>query len=76
MPESSRPNPSSEPAAPSPAGPRPFLGLHMRCCHVYVRVYANAAGDAFVGRCPRCGVPVRVDVDDEGGSTGSFFSAG
>lgn len=55
---------------------RPFLGLHMRCCNVYVRVYVNAAQDAYVGRCPRCGVPIRVDIVAEGGASDRFFSAG
>jgi len=54
---------------------RPFIGVRMKCCNVYVRVYANAAQDAFVGWCPRCCAPVRVPIVDEGGSTDRFFTA-
>lgn len=55
--------------------PRPFVGVHLKCCNVYVRVYVNQAGNAYVGRCPRCGVPVRIPIVSEGGSTSHFFSA-
>lgn len=64
------------PDSSNPHHGRPFLGLHMRCCNTYIRAYLNAQKNAYVGRCPRCGVPVRVEVVAEGGSAGRFFSAG
>ncbi|MBW3542872.1 MAG: hypothetical protein KY476_21630 [Planctomycetes bacterium] len=54
---------------------RPFVGVHMKCCHVYVRVYRNAAGDAYVGWCPRCAAQVRLEIVPEGGSRERFFEA-
>jgi len=56
--------------------PRPFLGLLMRCCHVYARIYATAVGDAYAGHCPRCGQAVRVPIVPDGGSSDRFFEAG
>lgn len=52
---------------------RPFLGVHMKCCNVYVRAWPNAAQDAFVAWCPRCCAPVRIPIVKEGGSTSRFF---
>jgi hypothetical protein len=45
----------------------------MKCCNVYIRAYANASKDAFVGWCPKCCAPVRVPIVEEGGSTDRFF---
>lgn len=53
----------------------PFLGVHMKCCNVYIRAYRNAAGDAFVGWCPRCASQVRIEIVAEGGSRERFFEA-
>lgn len=58
------------------APPRPFLGLLMRCCNVYARIYLTAARDAYAGHCPRCGRPTRVAVVAEGGTSTRFFEAG
>lgn len=56
---------------------RAFVGVHMKCCNVYVRAYINAAKDAFVGWCPRCAKQVRVAIvtDPRQGSTDQFFEA-
>ncbi len=54
---------------------RSFVGVHLRCCNVYVRIHLNVAKDAYVGWCPRCAKQVRVNVVKEGGSTGRFFEA-
>ena len=45
---------------------RKFLGIWFDCCHVYGRLYKNATGDAYVGRCPKCMRPVRVNIGGEG----------
>jgi hypothetical protein len=64
------------PSPPPPANSgRPFVGVHLKCCHVYVRAYLNSAGDAYVGFCPRCASQVRLRVVKDGGSTGRFFEA-
>lgn len=54
---------------------RPFLGVHLRCCNVYSRLYLNAQNTAYVGFCPRCAKQIRVEVAQEGGSTQRFFEA-
>ena len=54
--------------------PRPFLGILFECCRVYVRVYKNAAGDAYVGACPRCLARLRVAVGT-GGTSRRLFRA-
>jgi hypothetical protein len=53
--------------------PRPFLGMHFRCCGVYSRIFLNAAGTAFAGNCPRCARPIRIRVGEEG-STSRFWT--
>ena len=60
-------------AAASPA--RPFVGVHLKCCNVYVHAYANADRSAFVGWCPRCAAPVRIAIVSSGGSDSRFFEA-
>lgn len=65
---SSEPNLGSDPPAPE----RRFLGVMFECCSVYSRIYVNAAGNAYEGRCPRCCHPVRVLIG-AGGSSSRFF---
>ncbi len=55
---------------------RPFIGVHLKCCNVYVRAYVNAAGDAFTTFCPRCTAQVHIPIVAEGGSSSRFFNAG
>ncbi len=54
---------------------RPFVGVHMKCCNVYVRAHLNSQQDAYVAWCPRCAAQVRIRVVQEGGSTDRFFEA-
>jgi len=54
---------------------RPFLGVNFKCCGVYARIYKNPKGDAYEGRCPRCGRPVRIPIDPEKGTRHRFFDA-
>lgn len=54
--------------------PKPFIGIHFKCCKVYSRIYLNAKGDAFVGWCPKCAAKTVVKVSPTG-SKSSFFTA-
>jgi hypothetical protein len=49
-----------------------YLSIHFACCSVYSRVYRNREGDAYAGRCPRCGRSVRFPIG-EGGTERRFF---
>ncbi len=53
---------------------RPWLAVHWKCCNVYSRVYRNAKGTAYDGRCPQCSKAVHVAVGPEGSSE-RFFEA-
>jgi hypothetical protein len=52
-----------------------FLGVHFACCDAYSRVYANRAGSAYVGHCPRCAKRVQFAIGP-GGTSERFFTAG
>ena len=51
---------------------RPFLSVHFACCGVYQRVYRDADGKAYRGRCPRCARAVTFAVGEGGTSARSF----
>ena len=53
---------------------RPWLSIHWKCCQTYSRVYRNAAGSAYEGRCPKRSSPVSFAVG-EGGTSNRFFTA-
>jgi hypothetical protein len=61
--------------APAPATARPFVSVHFACCNVYLRIYRNAEGTAYRGRCPKCGVPVSFEVG-QGGTDARVFRVG
>jgi PHP family Zn ribbon phosphoesterase len=52
---------------------RPFLSVHFACCAAYQRIYRDADGSQYQGRCPRCGKAVRFVVG-EGGTTVRTFT--
>ena len=62
------------PAAPK-REPRPWIAVNWRCCSTYSRIYLNAAGSAYEGRCPKCGSPVKATIGT-GGTSSRFFEAG
>jgi len=37
-----------------------FLGVYFASCNTYGRLYLRSDGKAYLGRCPKCGAPVRV----------------
>jgi hypothetical protein len=51
-----------------------FLGIHFKCCNVYQRIYKNNNQTAYEGRCPSCGMKVRVPIGS-GGTSERFFTA-
>ena len=65
---------AADTGAAQPPGARPWVAIHWKCCHVYSRVYRNADGTAYEGRCPRCGASARLLVGPAGTST-RFFQA-
>lgn len=52
---------------------RPFLSVHFACCGVYQRIYRDADGKAYRGRCPRCALPVTFAVGEGGTAARSFI---
>lgn len=53
---------------------RPWLAMQWRCCSTYSRIYRNAAGDAYEGRCPKCQRYLRVPIAPDG-TDSRFFEA-
>jgi len=53
---------------------RPWLAVHFKCCRTYARIYRNRRGDAYEGRCPRCGAAVCALIGKDG-TASRFFQA-
>ena len=64
------PSPTAPPASTSQR--RPFLSVQFACCAVYQRVYRDADGTHYTGRCPRCGKQVTFAVGEGGTSARAF----
>ncbi len=69
---------SSEPPGRLPSdagsGQASFLGIRFRCCRAYGRLYRNASGTRYEGRCPKCGGRLSVPIG-LGGTSRRFFTA-
>lgn len=61
--------PEDEPRTPAR---RPFIGIRFQCCSVYSRIYLNAERTAFVGHCPRCVRPIRLEISPLGSDRRQF----
>lgn len=46
--------------------------MYFRCADRYARAYRNEAGDAYLGRCPKCGKTMRFVVG-KGGTSKRMF---
>lgn len=53
---------------------RPWIAVQWECCSTYSRIYRNAEGTAYEGRCPKCQRPVRASIG-VGGTNNRFFVA-
>ncbi len=51
-----------------------FLGIVFACCNVYTRIYANASGKCYEGRCPSCLRHLSIRIG-KGGVKDRFFIA-
>jgi len=48
---------------------RPWIGVHFECCGVYTRLSRRQDAKQYEGRCPKCGLPIRVSVGPDGVAT-------
>ena len=53
---------------------RRFLSVWYQCCHTYGRLYRDAAGTRYEGRCPRCGARAQALIGP-GGTNQRIFRA-
>jgi hypothetical protein len=56
----------------APTFKRKFLSVIFECCNIYSRIYMNAAGTGYAGRCPRCLSEVRAKIGEGGTNCRSF----
>jgi hypothetical protein len=53
---------------------REFVGVHFKCCRVYVRAYLNKRKTAYVAYCPKCAGKMTIEIRSDG-SESRFFEA-
>ncbi|OVE82449.1 hypothetical protein BVY03_00865 [bacterium K02(2017)] len=55
---------------------RKYIGVNFKCCGAYTRIYHNTKLNAYIGNCPRCLKPLKVQVNKEKATTSNrFFDA-
>lgn len=50
-----------------------FIGILCAHCNAYFRIYKDASGRLYVGRCPKCLRYARAVVDAKNGQKRRFF---
>lgn len=54
-----------------------FLGVHLRCANTYTRLNKRLDGQAYVGRCPKCLLNIRIlPTDVQPGAKQHIFDCG
>jgi len=69
-----RPGDSGQGGRQGASGPKPFIGIHFKCCGIYCRIYKNKNQDAYEGACPKCRRRVKLPIG-AGGTANRFFEA-
>ncbi len=54
--------------------PREYVGVHFKCCKVYVHAYLNRERTAYVAYCPKCAGKMTIEIRPDG-SDSRFFEA-
>ena len=53
---------------------REYVGVHFKCCNIYVHAYLNKQRTAYVAYCPKCAGKMTIEIRPDG-SDSRFFEA-